>query len=93
MTKSKKVLVLCIALAMVVVFCTPSWSGETGKVNLNTASVEELTQLKGIGTKYAERIVEFREKNGPFKKPEDLLQIKGIGPKTIELNKDRLTVE
>ncbi len=93
MTKSKKMLVCCIALAMVVVFCGPSWAGDSGKINLNKATVEELTQLKGIGTKYAERIVEFREKNGPFKKPEDILQIQGIGPKTLELNKDRLTVE
>lgn len=94
MKKSKKVLVLCIAFAMVMVFCVPSsWAGDAGKINLNKATVAELTQLKGIGTKYAERIVEFREKNGPFKKPEDILQIQGIGPKTLELNKDRLTVE
>jgi len=93
MTKSKKVLVLCIALAMVMVFCGPSWAGDAGKVNLNKATVEELTQLKGIGTKYAERIVEFREKNGPFKKPEDILQIQGIGQNTLDKNKDRITVE
>jgi len=94
MTKSKKVLALCIAFAMVMVFCLPSsWAADSGKINLNNATVEELTQLKGVGTKYAERIVEFREKNGPFKKPEDILQIQGIGPKTLELNKDRLTVE
>jgi competence protein ComEA len=93
MRKSRKVLVLCVALAMVMVFCAPSWAGESGKVNLNKATVEELTQLKGIGTKYAERIVEFREKNGPFKKPEDILQIQGIGQKTLDKNKDRITVE
>ena len=93
MTKSKKVLVLCIALAMVMVFWGPSWAGDTGKVNLNKATVEELTQLKGIRTKYAERIVEFREKNGPFKKPEDILNVQGIGQKTLDKNKDRITVE
>ena len=93
MTKSRKVLFLCIAVAMVMVFCGPTWAGDTGKINLNKATVEELTQLKGIGPKYAERIVAFREKNGPFKKPEDILQIQGIGPKTLEVNKDRITVE
>ena len=89
MTKSKKVMVLCIAFAMVMVFCVPSWAADAGKVNLNKATVEELTQLKGIGTKYAERIVEFREKNGPFKKPEDIFKVQGIGQKTLEMNKDR----
>lgn len=93
MAKTKKLLILCIAIGMVVVFSMPAWSGNEGKINLNTATVAELTQLKGIGKKYAERIVEFRDKNGPFKKPEDILKIQGIGPKTLELNKDRISVE
>jgi competence protein ComEA len=93
MTKFRKVLVLCIALAMVMAFGIPSWAGDQGKINLNKATVAELTQLKGIGTQYAERIVEFREKNGPFKKPEDILNVQGIGQKTFDKNKDRITVE
>jgi len=43
--------------------------------------------------KYAERIVQYRDKNGPFKNVEDLLNVQGIGPKTLEKNKDRITVE
>lgn len=62
------------------------------KVNLNTAGVDELTTLPGIGKAYAERIVEFRQKNGPFKKVEDVLNVRGIGEKTFERIKDRLTV-
>jgi len=50
-------------------------------------------QLKRIGPKYAERIIEYREKNGPFKTPEDIMKVKGIGPKTFELNKDMITVK
>ena len=68
-------------------------AGETGKINVNTASAEELTQLKGIGPKYAARIVEYREKYGPFKTPEDLMNVSGIGPKTIESNKALIIVE
>jgi len=91
--RAKKMVFLCIALVMVMVFCAPSWAGTTGKINLNKATAAELSQLKGIGMKYAERIVEYRDKNGPFKQIEDLLKVQGIGPKTLEKNKDRITVE
>jgi len=93
MSKTKNVLILCIAVVMVMAFSVPSWAGETVKVNLNKATVAELVQLKGIGQKYAERIVEFREKNGPFTKTEDLMNVKGIGLKIWEKNKDLITVE
>ena len=62
------------------------------RVNLNTASVEELTALPGIGPSYAKRIVDYREKNGPFKKVEDLLNVQGIGEKTFEKLRDRVTI-
>ena len=93
MSKAKKGLILCIAVAMVMAFSVPSWSGNTGKINLNKATAAELIQLKGIGQKYAEKIVEFREKNGPFKKTEDLMNVPGIGPKIWKNNKDLITVE
>jgi competence protein ComEA len=62
------------------------------KVNINTASVEDLTRLDQIGTRTAERIVEYRTANGPFKAPEDLMKVKGIGPKIFEKNRDRISV-
>ncbi|MBI4168783.1 MAG: helix-hairpin-helix domain-containing protein [Acidobacteria bacterium] len=62
------------------------------KININTAGVEELVTLPGIGRVYAERIVEYRQKNGPFKKVEDILNVRGVGEKTFEKIKDRLTV-
>jgi competence protein ComEA len=65
---------------------------EAEKVNINTASAEQLTQLKGIGPNHAAKIVEFREKNGPFKTPEDLTQVSGIGQKTVENNKELILV-
>jgi len=70
-----------------------AWAKESGKINVNKASVEELAQLDRVGTKYAQRIVEYREKNGPFKQPEDIMKVKGIGMKVWEVNKDRISVK
>ena len=55
-----------------------------GKININKADVETLTQIKGIGPKTAASIVAYRKKNGKFKNAEDLLNVKGIGPKTLK---------
>lgn len=63
-----------------------------GKININTATVTELAKLKRVGKKFAERIVQYRETNGPFAKAEDIMKVKGIGPKTYEANKDIITV-
>jgi len=64
-----------------------------GKININTATVTELAKLKRVGKKFAEKIVQHRETNGPFAKAEDIMQVKGIGPKTYEANKDIITVK
>jgi competence protein ComEA len=93
MTVTKRMMVLVVALAMVMVFCGSIQAENTGKINLNKATVEELSQLKGIGMKYAERIVQYRDKNGPFKNVEDILNVQGIGPRTLEKNKDRIIVK
>lgn len=52
---------------------------ENSKVNINTAGVEDLVKLKGVGSTIALSIVEFRKKNGSFKSVEELLNVKGIG--------------
>ena len=93
MTATKRIMVMFVALAMVMVFCGPIQAENPGKINLNKATVEELSQLKGIGMKYAEKIVQYRDKNGPFTNVEDLLNVQGIGPKTLEKNKDRIIVK
>ena len=68
-------------------------AADTGKLDLNKATVQELVQLKGIGSKYAERIVEYRESNGKFDKIEDIMNVKGIGQKKFESIKDLIFVE
>jgi competence protein ComEA len=62
------------------------------KININKATVEQLMELKGIGESYAKKIVEYREKNGPFKKIEDIQEVKGIGSKLFEAIKDQITI-
>ena len=53
-------------------------------VNINSAGINELTILPGIGVKTAERIIKFRKTNGKFKKKSDLLKVKGIGEKKLK---------
>jgi competence protein ComEA len=61
-------------------------------VNLNTATAAQIATLPGIGEKAAERIIEYREKNGGFKKPEELMNVKGIGEKSFLKLKALVTV-
>ena len=64
----------------------------TGTVNVNTASASELQALPGIGAKTAARIVEYRQKNGPFKKIEELMNVRGVGEKNFVKLKAQITV-
>ncbi|NVM21534.1 MAG: ComEA family DNA-binding protein [Desulfobacterales bacterium] len=94
----KRLLMLSLVVALVIAFVPALWGEEAekvevGKININQASVEELTQLIHIGPKYAERIVRYREEQGPFKNPEDIINVQGIGLKTWEANKDKITIE
>ncbi|MGO2082421.1 helix-hairpin-helix domain-containing protein [Vagococcus sp.] len=63
------------------------------KTNINTAELEDLKKLNGIGQKKAEAIKLYREENGLFKKVEDLTKVKGIGEKTFESLKQSITIE
>ena len=67
--------------------------GKEGKVNINTATVEELKTLKGIGEKKAEAIIEYRKKNGFFKNKEELMKVRGIGKKLYESFQERVIVQ
>ena len=98
MKRTKKTLILSLVVIIIAAFAPALWSQQaqeegTEKVNINTATAEEIAQLKNIGSAYAMRIVEYRQENGPFEKPEDIQKVKGIGEKTYELIKNNIVVE
>lgn len=61
-------------------------------VNLNTATAEQLATIPGVGPKMAERIIDYRQKNGGFKKVEDLMNVTGVGEKSFLRMKPLITV-
>jgi competence protein ComEA len=64
----------------------------TAPVNLNTATAEQLATIPGVGPKMAERIIDYRQKNGGFKKVEDLMNVSGVGEKSFLKMKPLITV-
>ena len=75
---------LALAMAALLVSGTAMAAGKpapTAKVNINTASVEQLTALPGVGPKLAARIVEYRQKSGTFRSTQELMNVKGVGEK------------
>jgi competence protein ComEA len=83
-----------------VVAAPPSRPGETqasapagAPVNINTADVKELMKLEGFGRRVAEKIVEYRDTHGPFKKPEELRKVEGVGSGLWERNRARIVIK
>ena len=71
---------------------TPS-NSKQGVININTATLEELQTIKGIGKKKAEAILQYRKEHGAFRSKEDLLQVKGIGKKALEAIESQVTFQ
>ena len=93
MINLKRTFVLMMLIGFVLGFSGFVFAADnTVKININTASADELTQLKGVGPKLAAGIVAHREANGPFKTVEDIVNVKGIGPKILADNTAILTV-
>ena len=93
MRQLKRYVALGIVIGFVVGLVPALWAEDIHRININKASVEELTQLQQIGAKYAQRIVEYRDEHGPFEKPEDIMKVPGVGARTFEVNKERICVE
>ncbi len=88
------VLALCLGLAVssVSVLAQKSSPVTTEKVNLNSATAEQLQSLPGIGPVIAKSIIEYRTKVGKFNRIEEIINVKGIGEKKFQKIKDRLVI-
>ncbi|SFQ99365.1 ComEA family DNA-binding protein [Desulfoscipio geothermicus] len=73
-------------------YAAPGGTGSAGKINLNTAGTAELEKLPGIGPALAQRIIDYRNQNGPFMVPEDIKNVSGIGDKRFEQIKDMIFI-
>jgi len=90
---AKAVLIGLVLGLIVPLFVSAQTAAKTGdKVNINTASLEELQKLPRIGPQIAQRILDFRKENGSFKRTEDIMKVRGIGEKVYEQLKDMITV-
>lgn len=87
MLRLTRILTILIIMMVSSVVCA-------GPVNVNTADAQSIAaNLNGVGMEKAKAIVAYREQNGTFNSLEDLLQVKGIGAKTLERNKDMISLE
>ena len=93
MVISKKRMWFGLCILLIGLMMAPGLTVALDKVNINTADKEMLSSLPGVGPVIADRIIENREKNGPFKNNEEITKIKGIGEKTFQKIKDLITVE
>ncbi|KPA18187.1 secreted protein containing Competence protein ComEA, helix-hairpin-helix region domain protein [Candidatus Magnetomorum sp. HK-1] len=84
----KNISIVALAASILVCWIGSAWAADGLIININTASVTQLMKIPGIGKKIADRIVQYREKNGPFKTKDDLLKVKGVGSKKFEKIKD-----
>ena len=91
MSKKSKIISV-IALILLVTTAVSYSQVPSSKVNINTATVEQLTEIPGVGEKTAQNIVEYRKLHGEFKTVDELLNVKGIGEKRLEKVKDQITV-
>lgn len=90
--KTPKTLSIVLLISLLFLsFCLPAMA-VSGKININTATQEELATMKYVGDKLAERIIEYRKDN-PFEKPEDIMKVKGVAQKIFDANKELIIVK
>jgi len=91
MNRNKYIATVVVAFfAACLLLAAPSFAGEM--LDVNTATAEQLEEIKGVGEKTAKAIVEYREDHGSFASLDDLIQVKGIGEKKLAAMREHLTV-
>lgn len=85
----KKCVCLCL-LCFIVTTALPVFAQQ--QMNLNQATVEQLVELKGIGQKTAQAIIEYRQSHGEFTSVDDIVNVKGVGQKKLDSIRELLTV-
>ncbi len=93
MKKATMAIITLVTVALMMAWAVPALADKSEIVNINTATRDQLMTLDGVGDKYADRIIEYREKNGLFQNPEEIQKVKGIGQKIYDANKDRIVVK
>ncbi|HEX7181758.1 MAG TPA: helix-hairpin-helix domain-containing protein [Thermoanaerobaculia bacterium] len=93
MKRSIRLVSSLVVLAGLLLTALPGDAAEARRVvNINSADASQLALLPRVGPSTAQRIVQFRKENGPFKSPEDLMLVQGIGEKTFQLMKPYVAV-
>ncbi|MGB5345874.1 MAG: helix-hairpin-helix domain-containing protein [Woeseia sp.] len=88
MNKNQSRLLTCLAVLLLPMLAL------AGPVNVNSANAESISsELKGVGLKKAQAIVEYRKVHGPFKSVDDLALVKGIGARTVEINRQNILLD
>lgn len=91
---TKRNFISSIIFVLTVLITTPIQANELQPaLNINNASIEQLEQMKGIGARKAQAIVEYRLQHGNFAKIDDIVKVKGIGSSFLEKNRAWLSVE
>ena len=89
----KQFIAVFSAAFVIFAFIGPVWGQDVERININEASAQELAKLQEVGPKYAVRIIEHRQKYGPFKLTEELMEIPGIGLGTYDKIKDQIIAQ
>jgi len=85
-------MLLSLVAPFAVAQSAPAPQASGPRININTAGVQELVKLPRIGEQIAQKIIDYRSKNGPFKNPEDLMKVSGIGEKIFAQIRGQIVV-
>ncbi len=92
MKEVRRVGAIALTVAMLAMIGGAASAAESGLVDINQATIQELESLPQVGPALAKRIVDFRETHGAFKSVDDLLKVQGIGEKILAKLRDRVSV-